>query len=89
MNLISGIFVYFLIWWTALFAVLPWGNAPAKVPVNGHSTGAPANPRLKMKFIATTIVSAILWLLVFCLIKLDIIDFHGIASTMMKEDGFQ
>ena len=25
MGWISGIFVYFLIWWVVLFAVLPWG----------------------------------------------------------------
>lgn len=52
----------------------------------GHSTGAPANPRLKQKFIVTAFVAAALWLLVFALIKMDVIDFYDIARQMTQED---
>lgn len=89
MGLISGLFVYFIVWWTALFAVLPWGNAPQDKPQIGNAPGAPANPRLKMKLIATTILSAIIWLAIAFLMKMDIIDFHEIAFSMMREDGLE
>jgi predicted secreted protein len=72
-----------------LFAVLPWGNAPQAQPQIGNAPGAPANPRLKLKIIATTILSAIIWLAIELLMKMDIIDFHEIASGMMREDGLQ
>ncbi len=35
--------IYFLIWWVALFAVLPWGvHIPDKAEP-GHAQSAPAN----------------------------------------------
>lgn len=86
MDLFSGIVAFFLIWWTALFTVLPfWVRTPEK-PQEGHMTGAPENPHLKRKFIATTIVSAVIWLIIFGLGEARIIDFRSIAAQMAQED---
>jgi predicted secreted protein len=67
----SYIAIYFVVWWTVLFAVLPWGarsqrEAGAVVP--GSEPGAPAIFRAWPKIIATSIVAAIVtaglfWLL--------------------------
>ena len=84
MNWVSGIIVFLLIWWTTLFAVLPWGNRPEEQPDKGHVTSAPANPRLKQKFLVTTVISVILWLLVYVLIEIGIIDFYTIARQMSE-----
>ncbi len=86
MNLYTGIVVYLLIWWTVLFAVLPWQVKHEKDPVVGHATGAPVNPRLKFKFIVTSCISALIWLIVFVLIKMQIVDFRAIAMNMIRED---
>ena len=64
MGWISGIFVYFLIWWVVLFAVLPWGVQVPDNPEPGHAPSAPINPHMGRKVIATTIVSALVWLVV-------------------------
>lgn len=57
-----GLFIFLLIWWTVLFAVLPWGNrAPEKVEP-GHAPSAPENPRLLLKAIVTTGISLVIWL---------------------------
>ena len=64
MGLISGIFVYFLIWWVVLFAVLPWGVQVPDNPEPGHAPSAPINPHLALKFIVTTAVSAVIWVIV-------------------------
>jgi len=64
MGWISGIFVYFLIWWVVIFAVLPWGVQIPDNPEPGHAPSAPANPHMGLKVIATTIVSAIIWVIV-------------------------
>jgi len=85
MNIFTGIILYILIWWTTLFAVLPWG---ARRPENhevGHVASAPANPHLRIKFLATTGVAAAIWLLAFTLIKMDIIDFRAISTAMMMK----
>ena len=86
MSIFTGIILYLMLYWLAIFMVLPWGNNPPENVEVGHSTGAPANPRLKQKFIITAFVAAALWLLVFVLIKLDVMDFYDIAKHMSEED---
>ncbi|MBI4031437.1 MAG: DUF1467 family protein [Proteobacteria bacterium] len=86
MDWFTGIIAYLLIWWTALFAVLPWGNRMAENLVPGQVHSAPDIPNLKKKFLITTVVAAMLWVFLFILIKADIIDFRQIAGTMMAED---
>ena len=61
MGWLSGVFIYFLIWWIVLFTVLPWGVRVSDSPEPGHAPSAPVNPQMGLKLIATTIVSAILW----------------------------
>jgi predicted secreted protein len=55
--------IYFVVWWTVLFAVLPWGmrtqEEEGEVTL-GTPASAPSNPRLVKKAIWTTIVAAIL-----------------------------
>lgn len=84
MSWVSGLFVYFITYWTVLFAVLPWGNHADPAPQVGHAPSAPANPRLKQKFIATGIVSAIIWVIIYVLVEVEVINFHE-AARMMSE----
>lgn len=81
-----GIAVYLTIWWTALFVVLPWGVKHQFTPDGGLATGAPINPGLKKKFIATTVLSLAIWLVIYALIKIDVIDFSAISARMLQED---
>lgn len=82
MTWFTGIIAFFMIWWTALFVVLPWGVRRDE----SVGTGAPAIPHLKRKFIVTTILTIIIWLIIFFLIKIDLIDFRAISQAMIEED---
>lgn len=66
MSLMSGIAIYFVIWWTALFALLPLGLRTQAEDDNvtlGTVPSAPAKPRVGLAFFRTTIVaSLIFWL---------------------------
>ena len=77
-SLFIGIVVYTLIWWTALFAILPIGVRPDAEgdPSAGGWRGTPERPLLLRKFVATTIVSAVLWLGVYVLVESDWISFR-------------
>ena len=86
MNWISGIVVYLLIWWVALFTVLPWRSEPPSVPGIGHATSAPKVPNLGIKFLVTTVIAAFLWVVVYILIDIGYIDYRAIAMQMMQED---
>lgn len=52
--------IYFTVWWTVLFAVLPFGVKREAAEQVGHQPGAPANPLLIKKFIWTSVISALL-----------------------------
>lgn len=82
MNWVTGLVLFIIIWWTALFAVLPLGTQPVQQPdqISGWR-GAPEKPRLLWKVIVTTIVASILWGGAYALIRSDMISFrHGIFA---------
>jgi predicted secreted protein len=61
MNWIGSIFIYIVVWWVVLFAVLPWGVKRNENPEVGHDPGAPAVTHLKQKLIATSLITLVLW----------------------------
>ncbi|UFN50078.1 DUF1467 family protein [Roseomonas sp. OT10] len=80
MGWVSGIVVYFLVWWTVLFAVLPFGVQPDTDAVStpGGWRGAPARPRLWSKVLWTTVVATVVWLGLYAIISSDWLSFrHG------------
>jgi len=52
--------VYFTVWWTVLFAVLPFGVRTPEEREVGTDPGAPARPLLLKKFLWTSLISAVL-----------------------------
>jgi predicted secreted protein len=66
MAITLGVAIYFILWWTVLFAVLPLGvrshrEAGEALP-EGTDPGAPVLPQLARKVVITTIVSTVLFL---------------------------
>ena len=62
----GAVALYFVIWWTALFAILPLRNEPERAPeriVPGQDPGAPASPRLREKALLTSVVAGVVLLL--------------------------
>jgi predicted secreted protein len=82
MNCITGVVLFVIIWWVALFAVLPIGIKPVVQPDAASGwRGAPQRPRLLMKVIVTSIVASILWTGSYLLIRSDYISFrHGVFA---------
>jgi predicted secreted protein len=82
-NWFTGIVVFVIIWWTALFAVLPIGTRPVQRAdeISGWR-GAPERPRLMRVVIVTTIVASLLWIGTYMLIRSDYISFrHGLFAV--------
>jgi predicted secreted protein len=76
MGWIAGIFVYALIWFIVLFTVLPWGVRVPDNPEPGHAPSAPINPHIGVKLIATSFVSAVIWLIVWYVMQSGWISFR-------------
>ncbi|MBV8870568.1 MAG: DUF1467 family protein [Acetobacteraceae bacterium] len=77
MGWFNGCVLYVLIWWVALFAVLPWGirAQPGPDALTGWR-GAPEHPRLLRTAVATTIVAGIVWLGAYWLISSPYLSFR-------------
>ncbi len=61
MGIVTAIAVYFVIWWTVLFAVLPFGvraQADGGETIPGTADSAPVMPHLMLKVAVTTAISA-------------------------------
>ena len=89
MTGVQGLVAFILIWWTFLFCVLPWGNQPSETPILGETGNVPAKPRLAKKFMITTALSVVIWLVVYGLIKANVIDFYSMAHDMEIKDGLK
>ncbi|MBX6320686.1 MAG: DUF1467 family protein [Rhodospirillaceae bacterium] len=76
MNWLSGIFVYVIIWMLTLFAVLPWGVKIPDNPEPGHATSAPTNPRMWLRAGITTVVAAVIWVIVYFVLEWNLIPLH-------------
>jgi predicted secreted protein len=82
-NWFTGFVLFVIIWWTALFAVLPIGTKPvARADADSGWRGAPERPRMLRKVIITTIVACVLWIGAYALIRSDYISFrHGLFAA--------
>lgn len=70
MNPVTGVVVFIMIWWVALFTVLPWGVRRTENPEEGHDHGAPARAMLVRKLLITTGIAVLLFAV-----------FYGVVET--------
>jgi predicted secreted protein len=76
MTLTLGIALYFVIWWTTLFAVLPLGvrtQAEEGSVVPGTPESAPAKPRLVRVVVVNTIVATLVFTVVWIVLVYNLI----------------
>jgi len=73
MNPYTGAMLFAIIWWVVLLAVLPWGVRAPENPEPGHEPSAPDRPMMGRKVLATTLITAVIWGILFYLITSDIL----------------
>lgn len=79
MNPFSAFVVFLLIWWLTLFMVLPQdirGQAEEGDIVKGSEPGAPVQPNIKAKFIKTTLIAIILWVITCAIILSGLVNWE-------------
>jgi predicted secreted protein len=84
MSLTFYFFVYLVVWWVVLFAILPLGvrshhEEGIEVP-GGGEPGSPVNPNLKRKFFTTTWVSLIVLGVIWVIITFGLIPIPDLPS---------
>ena len=71
MSTTGSLIVYISIWWIVFFSVLPIGiksqNAKFSDDLRSNDRGAPKNPKIGIRFLITTIITSIIFLVVYYL----------------------
>ena len=85
MKLGSAIAIYFVTWWVCLFMVLPWGvknaHEAGESVEQGNEHGAPVHPMLWRKVLATTILSAIIFAVIYGQLTYHWVGFDDIPGV--------
>ena len=78
MGITGSIIVYVLIWWMIFFSVLPVGiqsnKEKFKERIDGIDPGAPNNPKIGKKFLITTIITSIIFIVIYYLVKFNLLN---------------
>ena len=78
MGITGSIIVYVLIWWIIFFSVLPIGvqskKEQFKERIDGIDPGAPNNPKIGNKFLITTIITSIIFIVIYYLVKFNLLN---------------
>jgi len=78
MGITGSIIVYVIIWWVIFFSVLPVGIQSNKEvfreKLEGIDPGAPKNPKIIKKFLITTIMTTIIFVLIYYLVKIELLN---------------
>lgn len=85
MGVTTAIAIYLVIWWVVLFTILPLGvtsHAEAGIDKgDGGDPGAPVDPKLKKKFFTTTWVAAIVFVVVYLVIRFQLVPMPSSAAN--------
>jgi len=77
-GITGSIIVYVLIWWIIFFSVLPVGiqsnKEKFKERIEGNDPGAPNNPKIANKFLITTIITSLIFIVIYYLVDFNLLN---------------
>ena len=78
MGITGSIIVYVLIWWIIFFSILPIGiqsnKEKFKEKIEGLDPGAPLNPKIGKKFLITTLITSIIFIVIYYLVEFNLLN---------------
>ena len=81
MGVTGSIIIYVMIWWIIFFSILPVGIKSNKETfrdsIEGSDPGAPKNPKIGKKFLITTIITSILFIMIYYIVDLGFFNLRN------------
>ena len=78
MGITGSLIIYVIIWWVVFFSILPIGIQSNKElykdDIGGSDPGAPKNPKIGRKFLLTTIITSILFIMIYYIVNSKIFN---------------
>ena len=81
MSITGSLIIYVLIWWIVFFALLPIDvNREKKGNIRGIDAGAPENPKIIKKFVYSTLITSIIFIIIYLLVKYEYLNIRNLIS---------
>ena len=81
MSITGSVVIYVIIWWIVFFALLPIDvNREKKQNIIGIDAGAPENPKIIKKFVYSTLITSIIFIIIFLLVKYEYLNIRNLIS---------
>ena len=78
MSITGLAIIYIIIWWIVFFSLLPIDvNRNKNIKIEGEDPGSPENPKILKKFIYTSIISSLLFLIIYYLVRYNYINLRN------------
>ena len=81
MGITGSIIIYVMIWWIIFFSILPVGIKSNKEAfrdsIEGIDPGAPKNPKIGKKFLITTIITSIFFIMIYYIVDLGFFNLRN------------
>ena len=79
MSITGLAIIYIIIWWIVFFAILPIDVERQKsIKIDGEDPGSPENPKMLKKFIYCTVITTVLFTVIFLLMKFEYLNLRNI-----------
>ena len=81
MSITGSLIIFVLIWWIIFFSLLPIDvDRKHEEMIEGVDKGSPENPKIIKKIIYTTIITSIIFIGIFMLVKYDYLNLRRFIS---------
>ena len=78
MSVTGSVVIYVIIWWIVFFSLLPIDvNRNKNIKIEGEDPGSPENPKITKKFLYTTIISLVIFLIIYYLVDYNYLNLRN------------
>ena len=79
MSITGLAIIYIIIWWIVFFAILPIDvDRQKSIKIDGEDAGSPENPKMLQKFIYCTVITTVLFTLIYLLMQFEYLNLRNI-----------
>ena len=73
--------IYIILWWVIFFAILPIDVERVKtLKIDGEDPGSPENPKMIKKFVFCTVITTVLFVIIYLLMKFEYLNLRNIIT---------
>jgi predicted secreted protein len=79
LSITGSLIIYIIIWWMVFFAILPSDiNRQKTLKIKGEDAGSPENPKILKKFIYCTVITSIIFIIIYFLVKYNYVNLRNL-----------